>query len=57
MVGDRPLTDIWVGQRLGIVTILVDPIMKHKEAKIIKLLRKIERLFVSSPKKSFSDKR
>jgi len=56
MVGDRPLTDIWVGQRLGIITILVDPIMKHKEARIIKFLRKMERLFVSSPKKSFSDK-
>ncbi|GAI13868.1 unnamed protein product, partial [marine sediment metagenome] len=23
MIGDRPLTDIWVGQRLGITTILV----------------------------------
>lgn len=57
MVGDRPLTDIWVGQRLGITTILVDPIMKHKEAKIIKFLRKLERIFVSSPKKSFSDKK
>jgi uncharacterized protein len=56
MVGDRPLTDILVGQRLGIITILVDPIMKQKEAGIIKFLRKLERLFVSPPKKSFPDK-
>lgn len=57
MVGDRPLTDIWVGQRLGIITILVDPIMKQQEAGIIKLLRKMERLFVSSPKKTFNGKK
>ncbi len=31
IVGDRPLTDILVGQRLGMITILVDPIMKQKE--------------------------
>jgi len=56
MVGDRPLTDIWVGQRLGIITILVDPIMKYKEARIIKFLRKLERLFVSHPKRTFQNK-
>jgi HAD superfamily phosphatase (TIGR01668 family) len=54
MVGDRPLTDIWVGQRLGMVTILVDPIMKKEEIEIIKFLRKLERLFVSPAKKIFS---
>jgi len=56
MVGDRPLTDIWVGHRLGVTTILVDPLIKHQEAGIIKCLRKLERLFVSAPKKTFSDK-
>jgi len=53
MVGDRPLTDIWVGERLHIITILVDPIMKHQEPKPIKFLRKLERLFVLPPKKYF----
>jgi len=56
MVGDRPLTDVWLGQRLGLITILVDPLIKQKEARIIKLLRKLERLFISSPRKTFSDK-
>ncbi len=57
MIGDRPLTDIWVGQRLGLITILVDPIIKHKEARVVKFLRKMERLFVSQPKKTFPDKK
>ncbi len=53
MIGDRPLTDIWVGQRLKLITILVDPLMKHHESSIIKLLRKFERLFVTSAEKTF----
>lgn len=57
IVGDRPLTDILVGQRLGMITILVDPIMKQKEAGIVKFLRKMERIFISSPQKSFNNKR
>lgn len=56
IIGDRPLTDVLVGQRLGLFTILVDPIMKQKEAFIIKFLRKLEKIFVSSPKKSFTNK-
>lgn len=46
MVGDRPLTDIWVGQRMGSYTILVDPLIKHSEKVYIKFLRGLERLFV-----------
>jgi HAD superfamily phosphatase (TIGR01668 family) len=46
MVGDRPLTDIWVGQRMGAFTILVDPLIKHSEHTYIKFLRGMERLFV-----------
>ncbi len=46
MVGDRPLTDIWVGQRMGSFTILVDPLIKHQERKLFKVLRRMERLFV-----------
>lgn len=46
MVGDRPLTDIWVGQRLNMITILVDPLRKKQEPQIIKFLRSLERSFV-----------
>ena len=46
MVGDRPLTDIWVGHRLNMITVLVDPLMKHQEHNIIKFLRKLERAFI-----------
>lgn len=48
MVGDRPLTDIWVGQRLKMVTILVDPLRKHQEHQVIKFLRGLERSFVKN---------
>ena len=56
IVGDRPLTDIWLGQRLGLVTILVDPLIKHQEMWIVKQLRKLERIFISSPKKTFGNR-
>ncbi len=46
VVGDRPLTDIWGGQRLGAKTILVDPLIKHQEHAVVKVLRRLERLFV-----------
>ena len=54
MIGDRPLTDIWVGQRLGMITILVDPLIKHEEIAIVKFLRKLERIFIERPKKIFT---
>ena len=49
VIGDRPLTDIWVGKRLGAVTILVDPLMKDKESNFVKFLRKLERSFIEEP--------
>ena len=54
IIGDRPLTDIWVGQRLGMVTILVDPLLKHEEVWIIRYLRKLERIFIAKASKAFT---
>jgi HAD superfamily phosphatase (TIGR01668 family) len=48
MVGDRPLTDIWVGQRMGSYTILVDPLIKKSEKVYIQWLRRLERLFLKA---------
>ncbi len=49
VVGDRPLTDIWGGHRLGAKTILVDPLTKHQENPVVKLLRRLERIFICVP--------
>ncbi len=48
MVGDRPLTDVWFGKRLGCKTILVDSITAKTEKKIVRFVRKLERLCVKS---------
>jgi len=54
IIGDRPLTDILVGERLGLTTILVDPLIKHQEMAIVKFLRKLERIFITSAHKVFT---
>lgn len=54
IIGDRPLTDIWLGQRLGMVSILVDPLLKHQEMWIIKILRRLERGFITKSSKTFT---
>lgn len=46
LVGDRPLTDIWCGKRLGCITILVDSITADSETKIVRLARFLERLSI-----------
>ena len=46
LVGDRPLTDILCGKKLGCITILVDSITADTEAKIVRLARKLERVFI-----------
>lgn len=46
LIGDRPLTDILCGQNACVTTILVDSITKDTESKIVRIVRKLERLFI-----------
>jgi len=45
-VGDRPLTDILCGKRLGCITILVDSITADIEKPIVRFARWLERLSI-----------
>ena len=46
LVGDRPLTDVLCGKRLGCKTILVDSITADTETKLVRFVRKLERLSI-----------
>lgn len=46
MIGDRPLSDIFGGERAGMVTILVDSISKDEESVIVRFARFLERLTI-----------
>ncbi len=46
LVGDRPLTDVWCGKRLGCMTILVDSITAETENLPTRFVRKLERICV-----------
>lgn len=46
IVGDRPLTDILAGKRLGAKTILVGSINAHNEGWATRLVRWLERRFI-----------
>lgn len=46
IVGDRPLTDILAGKRLGAKTILVGSINAHNEGFATRLVRWLERRFI-----------
>lgn len=46
MIGDRPLTDILFGKRLGCKTILVDSITADTEKRIVRFVRGLERLCI-----------
>ena len=45
-VGDRPLTDVLCGKKLGCKTILVDSITANTESKLVRFVRALERLTV-----------
>lgn len=45
-VGDRPLTDVLCGKKLGCKTILVDSISADIEKPIVRFARKLERLCI-----------
>ena len=46
MVGDRPLTDILAGKKVGMKTILVDSISKDEEGILVRFVRFLERLTI-----------
>ena len=46
IIGDRPLTDIWLGQKYGFKTVLVRALTAHIEPKWKYYLRKLEWSFV-----------
>lgn len=46
IVGDRPLTDILAGKRLGAKTILVGSINAHNEGHATRIVRWLERRFI-----------
>ena len=46
VIGDRPLTDIWLGHRFGFKTVLVRSLTAHIEPRWKYLLRKLEWSFI-----------
>ncbi|HEY9714071.1 MAG TPA: YqeG family HAD IIIA-type phosphatase [Chroococcales cyanobacterium] len=48
VIGDRPLTDVWGGQRAGMKTVLVLPLKSQIEPNWVKFFRKLERCFIRS---------
>jgi hypothetical protein len=48
VIGDRPLTDVWGGQRAGMKTVLVWPLKTMNEPAWILFFRKLERCFIKS---------
>lgn len=48
VIGDRPLTDVWGGQRAGMKTILVRPLKTMSEPSWITFFRNLERILIKS---------
>ncbi|MTK87696.1 YqeG family HAD IIIA-type phosphatase, partial [Turicibacter sanguinis] len=51
MMGDQLMTDVLVSKRLGLYTILVEPIVLSADESSTKFNRKLERYVVSQLKK------
>ncbi|MDE5977478.1 MAG: YqeG family HAD IIIA-type phosphatase [Turicibacter sp.] len=51
MIGDQLMTDVLVAKRLGLYTILVEPIHLHSDEKSTQFNRRLERLVVKQLKK------
>jgi uncharacterized protein len=47
VIGDRPLTDVWGGQRAGMKTVLVWPLKSMNEPSWLTALRKLERYLLN----------
>jgi HAD superfamily phosphatase (TIGR01668 family) len=48
VIGDRPLTDVWGGQRAGMKTALVMPLKTQIESKLVIFARRLERCLIRS---------
>lgn len=51
MIGDQLMTDVLVAKRLGLYTILVEPIHLHSDENSTKFNRRLERFVVKQLKK------
>jgi HAD superfamily phosphatase (TIGR01668 family) len=48
VIGDRPLTDVWGGQRAGMKTALVMPLKTQIESRLVIIARRLERCLIRS---------
>lgn len=54
LIGDQLMTDIWVANRFGVYSILVNPIKKKTEKWYTKFNRRTEQKMISKIKKNYS---
>jgi HAD superfamily phosphatase (TIGR01668 family) len=55
MIGDQVMTDIWMSNRLGVKSVLVDPIDLHTEKWYTRITRRLERHILKKIKKQLND--
>jgi len=54
MVGDNAITDVFLGLRLNMITILVNPLVKYQESWVAQILQRTGNVIVRSAKKTFN---